>query len=70
MLAATFRLWQGRMHFTVTITIVLPGNRLRGSAAPLLEASDDGEDVLDVTDHVFAPSVRVRQAHNREALGG
>jgi len=60
------------MHITdnITIMITLPGKRLRGSVALFLEPADEGDDVLDVTDHGFPPSVRVRQVHNRGALVG
>ena len=59
MLVATFRLWQGRMLFTVTITIVLPGGAVgqRGwrFQSERIEANDDVEDALKVTVHGLDP---------------
>jgi len=62
MLAAAFRFWHGHMPFTITIMIMitLTRKRLRGIAALRIETSDDGEDVLDVTDHGSCPSFDAR----------
>jgi len=71
-LVVTIKDWHVAMILrrAITIAITLTGKRLRGIVALRIETSDDGEDVLDVTDHGFAPSVRVRQVHSHEALGG